>query len=231
MGEDPLRGNARTRPGLPIPDPGHQRRRVGPAGQLDQLRSQILLQRAPGPGGPSGQLIARLLGNVPDRDRRHACIMLLAATASNCSTRRRACTRDKDAGHRSNSSVAGDLVAISGTRGGRSAGRAPRRRPRRRCAGRRARRRRSRGAPRRRRRSAGGLKGRQSSQATRDHSSPIRPITIRITPAASTLNPSVRSMSTANVRMAPVAMKKRLTPVPTVSSLASLSMPCSFPGQ
>ena len=72
MGKDALRGESRTGPGLPVPDPFYQRPRVRPAGQLDQLRPQKHLQGLPRSGGTGGQFVARLLGNIPDRDRRHA---------------------------------------------------------------------------------------------------------------------------------------------------------------
>ena len=54
---------------------GHEHRRVGPAGQLRQLRPQVLLQGSTRQSCPGRELVTDLVGHVADRDRSHACIV------------------------------------------------------------------------------------------------------------------------------------------------------------
>jgi len=68
VAEDALGRERGPGAGLAFPDAGHQRAGVGPAGEFDELRPEVLLQRSPRPGGPGGPVLVGLVRNVADRD-------------------------------------------------------------------------------------------------------------------------------------------------------------------
>ena len=80
MREDLVAGELAARALLALADLGQERFGVGPARQLVELGAQVLLELAAGLGRARRQLVACLVGDVPDRDRSgHAASLLLMA--------------------------------------------------------------------------------------------------------------------------------------------------------
>lgn len=80
--EDSLCRQATAGPLLPITYTRQQYLCIWPAGQLDQLRTHVLLERPADQCRPCGEFIAGLVWYVPDRDSgSHSSIMLLLAVS------------------------------------------------------------------------------------------------------------------------------------------------------